>query len=256
MAVKVIETKEHAKVLVISKGAPELMPFGDNINKTTIKGSEGGADGVVEYDYHTFSGRVADALVVGSVADCDYDVTESADGQFINRKIKQVYTDGQGVVGGGGQKGGRSYGKSPEEIASIERQVAFKGAIELASSGKIEVGGIISQSANFMAFLKSKVTPPLATATPTLTEHAKVLVEDGVLESAVVDQAALKGLAAIAKDAKEWPATVAEKNQWLKDTAKEMFGKDIKEITEDELGRLTAMLAEHIENQQTEGNPF
>ena len=109
---------------------------------------------------------------------------------------------------------------------------------------------------SFLLVEYAKELMPFLMGTPTLTEHAKALVEEGVLESAVVDQAALKGLAAIAKDAKEWVGTVAEKNQWLKDTAKEMFGKDIKEITEDELGELTAKLAEHIESQQTEGNPF
>ncbi|KKL10569.1 hypothetical protein LCGC14_2554540 [marine sediment metagenome] len=103
---------------------------------------------------------------------------------------------------------------------------------------------------SFVLVEYAKELMPFLMGTPTLTEHAKALVEEGVLESAVVDQAALKGLAAIAKDAKEWSATVAEKNQWLKDTAKEMFGKDIKAITEDELSRLTDRLAKHIENQQ------
>ncbi len=129
--------------------------------------------------------------------------------------------------------------------AQIARAVALKAAVE-ASRGQ-DTARIITMAEQFMPFLMG---------TPTLTEHAKALVEEGVLESAVVNQAALKGLAAIAKDAKEWSATVAEKNQWLRDTAKEMFGKDIKEITEDELSDLTAKLAEHIKEQQTEENPF
>ncbi len=134
------------------------------------------------------------------------------------------------------------YGKD----AQIARAVALKAGVENTAVG-VDPKVIIAQAKEFLPFLMG---------TPTLTEHVKTLAKEGVLESPVVDQAALKGLAAIAKDAKEWSATVAEKNQWLKDTAKEMFGKDIKEITEDDLGQLTAKLAEHIENQQTEGNPF
>ncbi|KKK68401.1 hypothetical protein LCGC14_2944440, partial [marine sediment metagenome] len=182
MAAKVIETKEHAKVLVISKGAPELMPFGDNINKTTIKGSEGGADGVAEYDYHTFSGKVADALVVGSVVDCDYDVTESADGQFINRKIKQAYIDGQGVAGGGGQKGGGGYrGKSPEELLSMNQSTAAKNITELAVAGVVKPESAEYKAA--MGWNMEKLSAKVATPTPpspapTLTEHAKALVQE------------------------------------------------------------------------------
>ena len=137
--------------------------------------------------------------------------------------------------------------------AQIARAVALKAAVDvvIANDGENKLptpaDRVIAMARAFVPFLMG---------TPTLTEHAKALVEEGVLESSVVDQAALKGLAAIAKDAKEWAGTVAEKNQWLKDTAKEMFGKDIKEITRDELGDLTAKLAEHIESQQTEENPF
>ena len=152
MAAKVIETKEHAKVLVISKGAPELMPFGDKIYKTEFKGSEGGNTAT----YHTFSSNVAEAIVVGEVIDCDYEVTESADGQFINRKIKQVYQDGQGVVGsgsGGGQKGGRSYGKTPEDSADIARAVALKAAVDMA--GHVEIGtvDVVKLAESYLPFL-------------------------------------------------------------------------------------------------------
>jgi len=130
--------------------------------------------------------------------------------------------------------------------AQIARAVALKASVENTAVG-VDPKVIIAQAKEFMSFLMG---------TPTLTEHAKALVQEGVLESEVVDQAALKGLAAIAKDAEGWSATVKEKNQWLRDTAKEMFGKDIKEITEDELGQLAAKLAEHIEKQQTGDNPF
>ena len=134
--------------------------------------------------------------------------------------------------------------------AQIARAVALKAAVDYTMNDDVTARSpaeVILVAKEFLPFLMG---------IPTLTEHVETLVKEGVLESAVVDQAALKGLAAIAKDAKEWSATVAEKNQWLKDTAKEMFGKDIKGITEDELGDLTAKLAEHIENQQTEDNPF
>ena len=137
--------------------------------------------------------------------------------------------------------------------AQIARAVSLKAAVDVVIANDRE-NQLPTPADRVIAMARAFV--PFLMGTPTLTEHAKALVEEGVLESAVVDQAALKGLAAIAKDAKEWVGTVAEKNQWLKDTAKEMFGKDIKEITEDELSRLTARLAGHIEKQQTEDNPF
>ncbi len=144
--------------------------------------------------------------------------------------------------------GGR-YGKD----AQIARAVALKAAVDVVIANDRE-NQLPTPADRVIAMARAFV--PFLMATPTLTEHANALVKEGVLESPVVDQDALKGLASIAKDAKEWVGTVAEKNQWLKDTAKEMFGKDIKEITEDELSQLTAKLAEHIESQQTEGNPF
>ncbi len=146
---------------------------------------------------------------------------------------------------------------TPRPVAAVtppgnkDAQIARAVALKVAQAAYGE-----TCPTSFVLVEYAKELMPFLMGIPTLTEHAKALVEEGVLESAVVDQAALKGLAAIAKDAKEWSATVAEKNQWLKDTAKEMFGKDIKAITEDELGQLTAKLAEHIENQQTEDNPF
>ena len=146
---------------------------------------------------------------------------------------------------------------TPRPVAAVtppgnkDAQIARAVALKVAQAAYGE-----TCPTSFVLVEYAKELMPFLMGTPTLTEHAKALVGEGVLESAVVDQAALKGLAAIAKDAKEWSATVAEKNQWLKDTAKEMFGKDINKITEDELGDLTAKLAEHIESQQTEDNPF
>ena len=137
--------------------------------------------------------------------------------------------------------------------ARIARAVALKAAVDvvIANDGENKLptpaDRVIAMARAFVPFLMG---------TPTLTEHVETLVKEGVLESAVVDQAALKGLAAVAKDAEGWSATVKEKNQWLKDTAKEMFGKDIKEINGDELSDLCRRLAEHIEKQQTEENPF
>ncbi len=137
--------------------------------------------------------------------------------------------------------------------AQIARAVALKAAVDVVIANDSE-NKLPTPADRVIAMARAFV--PFLMATPTLTEHVKALVEDGVLESDVVDPDALKGLAAVAKDAKEWDATVKEKNQWLKDTAKEAFGKDINKITEDELGDLTGRLAEHIESYQADDNPF
>ncbi len=146
---------------------------------------------------------------------------------------------------------------TPRPLAAVtppgnkDAQIARAVALKVAQAAYGE-----TCPTSFVLVEYAKELVPFLMGIPTLTEHVETLVKEGVLESAVVDPDALKGLAAIAKDAEKWDATVKEKNQWLKDTAKEMFGKDIKEITEDELGQLTAKLAEHIESKQTEDNPF
>lgn len=155
---------QHAKILIQSKGNPELMPFGDQVNKVTFTGVENG----VIRSYHAFrfkdNSEVVDAIVVGEVLDADYDTIVK--GEYTNYKIVQAYKDGQPVFAkGGGRKGG--YGKSPEEQEAIARAVAFKGSIDLAVAGKVDPGDmgkhIIDQATVFMGFLSQT---PVATTAP------------------------------------------------------------------------------------------
>ncbi len=134
----------------------------------------------------------------------------------------------------------RGYNLRPDnnKDAQIARAVALKAAVELAVGGKVDCGDmgkhIVAQAQEFLPFLLG---------TTTLTEHVKTLVKEGELESPVVDKDALAGLAALAKDG-------GVDKQWLRDTAQEMFSKEIKAITELELGELTAKLAVEIERQE------
>ena len=63
---------------------------------------------------------------IGSKVELEY--TTVVKGDFTNRKVTQVYKDGTALVAPKSSQGGgaRSYGKTPEEQASIERQVDKK----------------------------------------------------------------------------------------------------------------------------------
>ncbi len=62
------------------------------------------------------------------------DRTNGGGEHYVNRKILQLYQNGQPVIKK--QSGGRSYGKSPEEIKSIEAQVAVKAITEMEIAGR------------------------------------------------------------------------------------------------------------------------
>jgi hypothetical protein len=94
-------------------------------------------DGDKEYVYACFNSKLFPAIQKGQTV--EFDVITSIIGEYTNRKIVQAY-------GAAGQPiapvrkaftGGRSFGKSPEEIRSIEAQVACKLAVELRIADKL-----------------------------------------------------------------------------------------------------------------------
>ena len=60
---------------------------------------------------------------------------------YVSRKVVQIYNNGQPLVK---KQGGRTWGKSPEEIKSIEAQVAVKVITDLEIAGKPINPGLVN----------------------------------------------------------------------------------------------------------------
>ena len=97
--------------------------------KAKVKDKEGKEK---ELPFFTFSKRLFETVegAVGKTLSCDVDIStrEYGGNQYTDRKVVQVYIDGQPVSikqGWGHQE------DSPEKILSIEAQTAYNGAIEL-----------------------------------------------------------------------------------------------------------------------------
>ncbi len=245
---------QHAKILVQTKGEPELMPFGDQIYKVGFSGIES----ETTKSYHAFrfkdNSEVVDAIVVGEVLDADYETIVK--GEFTNYKIVQIYKDGQPVFAkGGGFKGGRGgYGKSPEEREEISRAVALKAAVNYTMNDDVTARSpqeVIGVANVFLPFLTGGTAIPVEPAvTKASTPKApKAAAKQSDPTSPVVTADALKGLWGVAKDGNV-------KKEWLVAASVTLFQKaDIKTITEDELSILTDKLAGEI-TRLNEENPF
>jgi hypothetical protein len=93
-----------------------------------------------ELPYFTFSTRLFETIEKGGEIDCDVNISKrewtTDDGEpmtFTDRKVTQIYIDGQPV---GGRRGG--YGDSPETRASIEAQKRADIIAQLWIAGKIK----------------------------------------------------------------------------------------------------------------------
>ena len=101
-----------------------------------------GADGK-ELWYTTFRQSLFDSIKVGIELEVDVETeTRTHNGtEYTDRRVSQLYVDGQPVAvkGAGGRPPfGFNGRKSPEEIASIEQQVAAKLVAELWIADKLE----------------------------------------------------------------------------------------------------------------------
>jgi len=118
----------------------ERQPVGDKgAVKLTFMATEGESDKALSY--FTFSSRLFETIEKGGAIDCDVNISTrnwtGDDGNvmtFTDRKVTQIYIDGQPV--GGKRFGG--YGDSPEKIASIEAQSRAKIISELWIAGVID----------------------------------------------------------------------------------------------------------------------
>ena len=141
---KIIEVKDIQKVG--EKGA-ELLKF-----------KAQGPDGK-ELWFQTFRKSLFDAIKAGVSIDADIEVkTEERNGtEYTNRQVSQIYRGGQPVAVKGQFQGYRNSGKSPEEIASIEQQVAVKALTELMVAGKIPIDS--DEGALMLAWCRVRLAP-------------------------------------------------------------------------------------------------
>lgn len=94
-----------------------------------------GEDGI---KYETFSSTFAGYFVMGKTIDADVNTTtkQGQDGTtYVHHQITQIYVDGKPV---NIKSGGRSYGKSPQEIVSIENQCRSKIIADLWINEKLK----------------------------------------------------------------------------------------------------------------------
>jgi hypothetical protein len=122
---------EHKQIKITEVKEPR--PVG---NKGAVVYEVKGEDGL---KYETFSETFSKYFVVDKTLEVDVDTVsnQAQDGNtYVHHRITQVYVDSKPVQAK--QGGGRSYGKSPQEIASIENQCRSKIITELWIAGKLK----------------------------------------------------------------------------------------------------------------------
>ena len=120
------------------KGLEQIQTFGQDGQKLPFSAE---ADGK-ELMYVTYSKRLFSHIKPNTTIEADVETVQrdTKSGTFIDRKITQIYKDGQPIAPQGQRQGG--YRKSPEELKqeaeikqrerrSIEEQVAIKSVTEL-----------------------------------------------------------------------------------------------------------------------------
>ena len=129
------------KTLKILEAKPVEKVGRNQTPKLSFKAS----DGEKELWYFSFRNSLFDAIKQGETIDADVETsTREWDGQeYTDRKVVQVYVNGQPL---GGQKAYR--GKSPEEIQSIKAQVAAKAITEMFVADKLDP---FIESQNYLA---------------------------------------------------------------------------------------------------------
>jgi len=143
------EKKTERKNLTITH-VEEIKKVGEKqIPKLPFKAK----DGDTELVYFTFRSSLFDAIKVGQTINADVETsTRVWDGQtYTDRRVVQVYIDGQ-PIGGKGQQGYR--GRSPEELEQTARTMSLSYAKDLAVADKIPVGEITKQADVFYAWVK------------------------------------------------------------------------------------------------------
>jgi len=124
----------------------EIQKVGD---KQLPKLSFTAKDGDKELSYFTFRPTLFDLIKEGQTISAD--VETEVKGEYTNRKVVQIYVDGQPVA----VKRGEGYrGKSPEELEQSAKLMVLAYAKDLAVADKIKVVEIINQADVFYNWVK------------------------------------------------------------------------------------------------------
>jgi Rieske Fe-S protein len=112
----------------------ETKPIG-KATKHTFKAN----DGTNTFQYFTFSEKIAGSIIVDAEIDVDIEVSsrEWQGNTYTDRKVTQIYIDGEAVVKkweGGGGSGGGSFAQFMITRKSIERQNALTNAVSFWSA--------------------------------------------------------------------------------------------------------------------------
>lgn len=103
--------------------------------------------------FFTFSTRLFETIETGKGQTIEADVvisTREYDGNiYTDRKVTQIYKDGQPIA----TAGGRQYGKSPEELQLSRRSFALSYAKDLAVAKLIEVKDILTTAENYYRWM-------------------------------------------------------------------------------------------------------
>lgn len=159
---KLTITQVSEPVLIGDKGAEKL--------QFQAKGADGR-----ELRYFTFSKRLFPFIIKDKEVEADVDVTTRTVGDttYTDRKVTQVYVEGKAVAGKSSFAAGQQWkGRSPEEIASIEAQVAAKLVTEGWVAGKLpddspEVQGMLAWIRTRLPFKRDIVVKPLSKGSTT-----------------------------------------------------------------------------------------
>ena len=149
------EKKTERKNLTITH-VEEIKKVGDKqIPKLPFKAK----DGDTELVYFTFRSSLFEAIKVGQTINADVETsTRVWDGQtYTDRRVVQVYIDGQ-PIGGKGQQGYR--GKSPEELELSARAYALSYSKDLVVGEKLPIQEILGLAETFYIWLKAKAPEP------------------------------------------------------------------------------------------------
>jgi hypothetical protein len=112
-------------------------------------------DGDKELSYSTFRTSLFDAIKQGATIQAEVEVKQ--EGDWINRRVVQIYVEGQPI----GVKG-QYRGKSPEELTLSTRAYALSYSKDLVVSGAVKLEKVIEQADVFYTWLtnsKPKAPP-------------------------------------------------------------------------------------------------
>lgn len=148
----------------------EIEKIGDRqIPKLSFRASDG--DG--EHWYQTFKSSLFELIKEGQTINADVETQER--GEYTNRRIVQVYVDGQPVVSKGA---GFSRGKSPEELELSAKSYALSYAKDLVIAKVIPFDDITIAAKNFYAWMKGNGDKPASRAKTSQVESSPVTGED------------------------------------------------------------------------------